>query len=416
MQDTELYRHVLGLEPPWRVAKVELSVEKHQVDVWAEHRASATFPCPECGKVSGLHDHAEERVWRHLDTCQFATLLHARVPRVKCPTHGVRQVAVSWAEARSRFTLLFERFAIDVLKETDVSGAAKILGLSWDEAHHLMARAVARGLARKPKQVPVKMGVDEKAYAKGHNYVSLVCNLETGTVEHVAEGRTEASLFSYFAPFTVDDVARVEAVAMDMWTPFINTVTRCVPGAGEKIVFDRYHIVAHMNRAVDIVRRAEAKVLRAEGDETLKGTRYLWLYGSENVPEHRRATFEELKAQSLTTSRAWAIKEMLRDLWECPSREDAVEFHRRWHHWATHSRLAPVIRVARMVKAHLPNILSYYAHRVTNAVSEGVNSAIQTIKKRAFGFRNKDHFKAAIYFHCGGLDLYPAVPTHANPG
>ena len=122
MRDTELYRHVLGLTPPWTVSKVELSVEKHQVDVWAEHRANASFACPDCGTVSGLHDHAEERGWRHLDTCQFATLLHARVPRVKCPTHGVRQVVVSWAE---RFTLLFERFAIDVLKETDVAGGSR---------------------------------------------------------------------------------------------------------------------------------------------------------------------------------------------------------------------------------------------------------------------------------------------------
>jgi transposase len=416
MRDTELYRHVLGLTPPWTVSKVELSVAKHQVDVWVEHRADASFACPDCGTVSGLHDHAEERVWRHLDTCQFATQLHARVPRVRCPTHGVRQVAVSWAEARSRFTLLFERFAIDVLKETDIAGAAKILGLSWDEAHHLLERAVIRGRARKAKQIPVQIGIDEKAFAKGHKYVSLVCDLQAGTVEHVAQGRTEASLFSYFAPFTLEDVARVEAVAMDMWPAFINTVVRCVPGAGDKIVFDRYHIVAHMNRAVDIVRRAESKALRAKGDETLTGSRYLWLYGAENVPEHRQVAFDQLKAQSLTTSRAWAIKEMLRGLWQCASRPDAADYHRRWHHWATHSRLAPVIKVARMVRAHLPNILSYYAHRVTNAVSEGINSAIQTIKKRAFGYRNQDHFMNAIYFHCGGLDLYPPVPTHSVPG
>jgi transposase len=412
MRDTELYRHVLGLENPWSVSKVELSVEKHQVDVWAEHRANGSFACPECGKVAGLHDHAEERTWRHLDTCQFATLLHARVPRVKCPTHGVRQVAVSWADARSRFTLLFERFAIDVLRETDVAGGAKILGISWDEAHHLMQRAVARGLARKPKEIPAHLGIDEKAFAKGHNYVSLVCNRETGTVEHISEGRTEASLFSYFAPFRLADVARVESVAMDMWAPFINTVVRCVPGAADKIVFDRYHIVAHMNRAVDIVRRAETKALRADGDPALVGSRYLWLYGEENVPAHRQQIFEQLKALSVTTSRAWAIKEMLRGLWDCASRDEASDYHRRWHHWATHSRLAPVIKVARLVKSHLSNILSYYAHRATNAVSEGINSAIQTIKKRAFGYRNRDHFVNAIYFHCGGLELYPTFGSH----
>jgi transposase len=416
MRDTELYRHILGIESPWTVSKVELSTEKKRVDVWAEHKANATFCCPECGAPAGLHDHAEERVWRHLDTCQFATYLHARVPRVNCRTHGVRQVKVSWAESRARFTLLFERFAIDVLKETDVAGGAKILGLSWDEAHHLMARAVSRGLSRKPKTIPSHLGVDEKAISKGHKYMTLVCDLKGGTVEHIAEGRTEAALFTYFAPFTIRDVAGVEAIAMDMWTPFFNTVVRCVPNAREKIVFDRYHIVAHMNKAVDNVRRAESKTLRAEGDDTLTGSRYLWLYGEENVPEHRRATFDELKSQRLKTGRAWAIKEMLRGLWDCTSKAEASTYYGRWYNWATHSRLAPVIKVARMVQSHLPNILTYYVHRVTNAVSEGINSAIQTIKKRAFGYRNPENFKTAIYFHCGGLDLYPAIASHSVPG
>ena len=416
MRDRELYQRILGIESPWRVSRVELSMEKQRVDIWAEHKASAAFSCPECGESAGLHDHAEERAWRHLDSCQLATYLHARVPRVSCPKHGVRQVAIPWAEARSRFTLMFERFAIDVLKETDVAGGAKILGLTWDEAHHLMQRAVSRGLSRKPKTIPSHLGVDEKAIAKGHKYMTVVSDLDRGTVEHVADGRTEDSLFTYFAPFTLADVARIEAVAMDMWTPFFNTVVRCVPNAHEKIVFDRYHIVAHMNTAVDTVRRAESKTLRANGDETLTGSRYLWLYGEENVPEHRRATFDALKSQSLKTSRAWAIKETLRGLWDCAAIDDAVTYHRSWHYWATHSRLVPVIKVAKMVKTHLPNILSYYVHRVTNAVSEGINSAIQTIKKRAFGYRNPENFKTAIYFHCGGLDLYPAIPSHSVPG
>lgn len=393
---------------------MELSVTEKRVDVWAEHKASASFACPECGRTAGVYDHAEERVWRHLDSCQFATQLHARVPRVRCPEHGVRQVSVPWAEPKSRFTLLFERFAIDVLKETDVAGAAKILGLSWDEAHHLMERAVARGLRRKEKRIPGQIGIDEKAVAKGHRYMTLVCNLEKGTVEHVADGRTKESLLSYFLPFTVGDVAGVEAVAMDMWQPFFQTVVRCVPKACDKIVFDRFHIVAHMNGAVDIVRRAEAKALRAEGDASLVGSRYLWLYGRENVPAHRAEEFESLRSQSLRTGRAWAIKEMLRELWNCGSPQEAAAFHKRWHHWATHSRLPPVIKVAKMVKAHLPNILTYFVHRITNAVSEGINSAIQTIKKRAFGYRNADNFRNAIYFHCGGLNLYPK--THAIPG
>lgn len=175
----------------------------------------------------------------------------------------------------------------------------------------------------------------------------------------------------------------------------------------DKFVFDRYHVVQHMNDAVDQVRRAESKALWQQGDDSLKGTRYLWLYGQENVPEERADQFVILQALSLKTGRAWAIKEMLRELWTCRSRKAAEVFHARWHAWAARSRLYPVVKVAKMVKSHLHNILTYYAHGITNAVSEGLNSAIQTIKKRAGGYRNVENFKTAIYFHCGGLDLYP---------
>jgi transposase len=407
MQDTELYRHLLGIEKPWTVGRVELAMKDRRVDVFVEHKPGEEFTCPECGKKLGVYDHAEERTWRHLDSCQFATMLRARIPRVECPEHGVRQASVPWAEPRSRFTLLFERFAIGVLLETDVAGAAKILGISWDEAHHLMQRAVARGRARKPRGLAARIGIDEEAIAKGHRYLTIVSDLDRGTVEFLAEGRTKESLFSYLAPYTVVEVAGIEAIAMDMWSPYFETATRWIPFAADKIVFDRYHVVQHMNQAVDQVRRAESKMLAYEGDSTLKGTRYLWLYGQENVPQSRAEQFASLRKMNLKTARAWAIKEMLRDLWDCPSREDAEEFQARWYAWATRSQLTPVRKVAAMVKNHLHNILTYYTHRITNAVSEGLNSAIQTIKKRAGGYRNIENFKTAIYFHCGGLDLYP---------
>jgi len=411
VKDTELYTHLLGIAKPWSVARVELEVKEQSVNVFVEHKPGEEFTCPECGRKLGVYDHAEERSWRHLDSCQFTTMLRARIPRVQCPEHGVRQASVPWAEPRSRFTLLFERFAIDVLLETDVAGAAKILGISWDEAHHLMQRAVARGRARKPRGLARRIGIDEKAIAKRHKYLTIVSNLDRGTVEFLAEGRTKASLFSYLAPYTLDEAAEIEAIAMDMWSPFFETATAWIPFAADKIVFDRYHVVQHMNHAVDQVRRAESKAMWQGGDATLKGTRYLWLYGKENVPEHRTDEFSSLRALTLKTGRAWGIKEMLRDLWNCPSRTAAEAFHRRWHGWAARSRLPAVIKVAKMVKSHLHNILTYYAHPITNAVSEGVNSAIQTIKKRAGGYRNVENFKTAIYFHCGGLDLYPACSS-----
>ena len=390
---------------------MELATKERRVDVFVEHKPGEEFTCPECGTKLGIYDHVEERTWRHLDSCQFATMLRARIPRVKCPKHGVRQASVPWAEPRSRFTLLFERFAIDVLLETDVAGAAKILGISWDEAHHLMQRAVARGQARKPRGLARRIGIDEKAIAKRHKYLTIVSDLDRGTVEFLAEGRTKESLLSYLAPYTVTEASQIEAISMDMWSPYFETATKWIAGAKDKIVFDRYHIVQHMNHAVDQVRRAESKTLWKTGDGTLKGTRYLWLYGKENVPDHRADEFASLQMLKLKTSRAWAIKETLRDLWECRSRKHAEAFHASWHGWAVRSRLPAVVKVAGMVKRHLHNILTYYSHRITNAVSEGLNSAIQTIKKRAGGYRNVENFKTAIYFHCGGLDLYPSCSS-----
>src|SRR5262245_47886669 len=134
MQDIELYRQLLGLTPPWTVIRVELQVKAQRVEVWAGHPDSARWPCPDCATALPLYDHAEERVWRHLDSCQFQTYLHARPPRVQCPTHGVRQVRLPWAAPRARFTTLFERLAIDVLRETDVQGATRILRIVRGEA------------------------------------------------------------------------------------------------------------------------------------------------------------------------------------------------------------------------------------------------------------------------------------------
>jgi Transposase and inactivated derivatives len=189
MRDVELYQQLLGLVAPWTVSRVELSVEGERVDIWAEHAPEVRWPCPECAMTLSVYDHSEERAWRHLDSCQFKTYLHARVPRIKCPTHGTRQVKLPWAEARSRFTLLFERLAIDVLKEATVLGATRILRISWDEAWHLMQRAVRRGLRAKGKRVPARLGVDEKAISKWARYVTLVCDVDASTVEYVAEDR-----------------------------------------------------------------------------------------------------------------------------------------------------------------------------------------------------------------------------------
>jgi transposase len=319
MDSNELYRHLLGLSEPWTVERVELDVARLHVEVYAGHAPGARFACPECGQALAVYDHLAERVWRHLDSCQFLTYLHARPPRVACPEHGVRQVGLPWAEAGSRFTHLFEVLAIDVLLATNVKRAAEILRITWDEAWHLMERAVIRGRAAKGAELPTHLGVDEKAIAKGHRYMTLVCDLEAATVEYIGEERKEASLAAYLKAFPLEQRQSIEAICLDMWPAFINACQAHLPQAEHKMVFDRFHIMRHVLEAVDKVRKREHRGLLEDGDTTLAKSKYLWLYSAENVPQRSKAHFERIKTMQLKTARAWALKESLRKLWDYQS-------------------------------------------------------------------------------------------------
>jgi len=289
-----------------------------------------------------------------------------------------------------------------------LTGACRILQITWDEAWGVMARAVARGQARKAARPMRYLGVDEKAFRKGHVYHTIVCDLERHTVEHVAEGRRVESLAGFFAGLTAPQRAAVAAVAMDMWDPYIRATREGLPEGAGKIVFDRFHIMQELNTAVDVVRKHEHRTLRkTAGDSVLTGSKYLWLYRADHVPPHQATRFAELRALGLQVGRAWAIKEALRTLWTFKRHWAAARFFRRWFHWARCSRLEPVRRSAATLKRHVDGILRYCQHPITNGATEGLNSKIMTIKRKACGFRNPHNFQTAIYFHCGGLDLYP---------
>lgn len=392
--------------------RVTLDVANQRVDVWAAHAEGLRWPCPECGAMMPLYDHAPERTWRHLDSCQFMTFLHAGPPRINCKDHGVRQVALPWAEEKARFTVLFERLAIEIMLACDVRSAAKILRISWDEAWHILERAVERGLKAKKRGAPRLMGVDEKTAGRGHDYFTLVYDLEKATVEYVGDDRRKESLDAYLEGLSQRARKRIQAIAMDIWDPYLASLREHVPDVEEKIVFDRYHLMTHMVKAVDEVRKQEHRVLKGLGEETLTGSKYLWLYSRENLPDSYKQRWRSLKRLHLKTARAWAIKESFRDLWGYHRIGWATRHFKAWFFWATHSRLEPVIEKARMFCKYLVQILNYFRYRITNAVGEGLNSKIQTIKKKAYGFRNREHFKIAIYFHCGRLNLYPV--THKN--
>ena len=214
-----------------------------------------------------------------------------------------------WAEAGSRFTALLEALAIEWLKHASQKAVAGQLRLSWDEIHGIMERAVERGLARCQAEEIPQLGVDEKAFRKGHKYLTLVNDLKKNRVLYVAEDREQSSLDGFWSTITVEQRASIQTVAMDMWDPYIRSVLDHVEEGEKKIVFDKFHIAKHLGEAVDRVRRREHKVLQAEGDERLKGTKYEWLRDPATMDQERRREFTKLKQSELKTARAWALKE-----------------------------------------------------------------------------------------------------------
>jgi transposase len=408
VQDKELYQQILGLSSPWAVADVQLDHVAQEVRVRVEHPRGAKFRCCECDSECPIHDHAAERRWRHLDSCQFKTVLIATPPRVKCPTHGVKNAVLPWAEKGSRFTMLFERFAIDVLLACQtVKGAQGILRTSWDETWHILQKAVSRGKARKTNQVMPRIGIDEKAFRKGQNYITLIYDLDASTVEAISDGNDTESGNQCFSQFSQEQLDGVEAIAMDMSAAFVKSAKASIPLAESKIVHDRFHVMKLATEAVDKVRRGEHRKLCAEGDKRLSRSRYLWLSGQDNLTDAQRERFEAIYSQELETGKAWAFKEMLRDLWHHDSAASATAFFKDWYKRVSHTKLTPLKKVAKTIRERLTNVVSYCTHRITNSVAEGMNSKIMSIKRRVGGYRNRENFKIAIFFYCGGLDLYP---------
>jgi transposase len=409
VQDRELYAAILGIRTPWRVERVDLKLAEGEVHVHLEHDSGIDWPCPVCGKPCPLYDHQPERRWRHLDTCQFRTILHAEPPRSNCGEHGPRAVKLPWAEPNSRFTALFEGIAIEWLKVASQKAVAEQLGLSWDEVHGIQQRAVARGLARRREESVEHIGVDEKSFTRGHRYFTLVNDLDRGHVLFVAENRTEDSLNEFWSRLSEEQIHGVKAVAMDMWDPYVNSTHRYLPEAHWKIVYDKFHIAKHLSEAVDSVRRSENKQLRAAGDDRLVGTRYDWLRHPARMAPEDRKQFAALRDSNLRTARAWGLKEAMMAFFDYQYERPARKHFRWWHNWAVRSRLKPMMEKARMLKRRFENVVTYLKHRITNAASESINSKVQWVKYTARGFRNKANFITAIYFHCGGLDLTPST-------
>ena len=409
MRDIELYQILLGLTPPWKVTAVDVHPDPklREITVRVEYPKGELLQCPDCEQVCPGYDHKTRR-WRHLNTMQFKTLIESEVPRVECPDHGVKSIGVPWAEDKSRYTALFEAYTIAVLLAVRSKVQAEgLTELSWDQVDLIMDRAVARGMDRRQIERLRHCGIDEKSFGKGHSYASILHDLDGRRVLDVVQGRTKEAANSLWERIPEEQRKQVIAVAMDMWQPYMDSAAAFAPQAA--IVHDKFHCVKELKKAVDGVRKKEHKNLKAEndGESVLNKTKYLWLRNPKNWSDAQREQFATMKIDVLQVGRAWSIAQAFEDFWAYRYAGSARKFFDRWHFWATHSRLKPVIEAARTLKRHLPGLLAYCKHRITNAVAEGMNSKIQLIKANARGFRNFEKYRVAILFYCGRLDLYP---------
>lgn len=405
MRDTEFFEKVLGLEAPWSVKSVRMEMTQKRVEVEIECREGTVWA--EAGERLHIQGY-EQRRWRHLDTMQFETILKARVPRVKYPDGHTEMVRVPWAQPHGRFTLFFECWAIEVLLACqNVTAACALLGLDWSSAQRIMDRAVERGLARRSLEGIEKVGMDEKSFGRGHDYIALLNDLDGSRVVEVTPGNDTESGRRLWQALDKDQRDKVQAAAMDMSAGFAAATRLEAPQA--VIVYDKFHVSALLNKAVDLVRRQEHRRLSKEGDEILKGTKQLWLYNPINLSEERQEHFQEVLQVNLKTSRAWLLKENFCGFWDQEGRWQGEGYFKKWYSHAIRTRLEPIKKVARTLKRHLEGLLNYFEHRITNAASESINSRIQALKANARGFRAFDNYRTRILFFLGKLHMAPTT-------
>lgn len=406
MNDKELYKQLLGLNSDWEIFDVQIDFSELKVDVFIEKAKNIRLKCPECGKECPVYDTRTERNWRHLDTMQFKTILHCNIPRIECKEHGVKTVETSWADQYSRFSGLFEKWAINVLLACQNQTKAKeLLNLSWNEIHLIQEKAVERGLKQRGELKTKYIGIDEKSFKSGHSYVTVMYDIEESNVIDVSEERKEESLTRLLEKLSDKEKQTIEAVCMDMWEAFRNAVEKELPMAD--IVFDKFHIMKHLSEGVNKVRLEENKALLKDQIKTLVKTKFLWLTNRGNMTDKQKDLFDELYSLGLKVSTAWNLKNFVQYLWGFDSVKVAKIFFNKWYQQVFECNLAPMNKVADMLKQHLDNILNYLKHPITNAVAEGLNSKIQNIKYNARGFRSFKNYRIAILFYCGGLELYP---------
>jgi len=385
--------------PLTQVAECRFDINQKHLDIHLDFPRGSQFSCPVCSHAGcAVHD-TERKFWRHLNFFQHEAYLHARVPRVQCPGCGVRLASVPWARDGSGFTLLFEAFIMMLAPAMAVSKIAEVVSEHdtrlWRILHHHVKDA--RSLA--DFSIVQKIGIDETASKRGHEFASVFVDLDQSKVIYATEGKDSSTVESFKTDLCEHqgDPDKVEDICCDMSPAFIKGVTKCFPSAD--ITFDKFHVMKIVNDAVDKVRRQEQK-----DQPDLKNTRYIFLKNPKNLTDKQAETLEQIKLKDLNlkTMRAYQIRLNFQEFWNQPL-EQAEGFLKKWYYWATHSRIEPIKEAAYTIKRHWNGVMNWFKSRINNGILEGINSMIQAAKARARGYRTIDYMITMIYLLNGKL-------------
>jgi transposase len=349
--------------------------------------------CAACGSRELISRGHAERRFRALPIGSHATHVILPIPRVECRACGaVRQVVVPFADPGRSYTKALERYALELSRSMTILDVARHLGLGWDTVKDIQARDLSRRYA-KPKLKHLRhLAIDEIAVAKGHRYLTVVLDLDRGAVVFVGRGKGAKALDPFWKRLR-SSRARIEAVAIDMANAYREAVATHLPEA--TIVFDHFHVIKLFNDKLTELRRA---LYREATDvmhkEVLKGTRWLLLKNPENLDERRdeRQRLEEALALNRSLALAYYLKEDLRRLWEQPGKRFATAFLNDWIRRAQASGIQVLQQMAKTLASCRSGLLAYYDVPITTGPLEGVNNKIKTMKRQAYGFRDREFF------------------------
>jgi len=361
--------------------------------------------CGECGLEASrvAPTRRPERRWQDRAMRDHVVWLVYAPYRVWCRQCGLRVERIPWAEKWQRVTQSLARTVAAFARDLDWTAVARHFRLNWKTVASVVEGAVLWGLAQRRWQPLHRVGIDEVSRRKGQQYLTVVYDLQRDRVVWVGRDRTAATMERFFAWLGPRRRRSIATVCCDMWAVYVDAVRIHLPQA--TVVFDRFHLTQHLSRAVDDVRRQTWRQMAGRAKAEFKKTRFLWLKNPANLSREERTRLSALLRLNSPIVRAYLLKEDLRRFWAYRSTAWAEGHLRQWLWRASHSRLEPFKKLARMLRTHLDGVLAWTRVPITNGALEGMNNKIKLISHRAFGYRTPAAYIANIYHCCAGLPL-----------